>query len=298
VTARCIGLDWGTSSLRAYLLAADGGILERRHAEAGILAVKDGAFDAAMESLIGDWDLSLPVLASGMITSRQGWVEVPYVACPGGAAALAAGLVERRSERGRNLHFVPGMRCLSGDGVPDVMRGEEVQVLGAMAAGPQLFVAPGTHSKWIDADGGLITRFSTYMTGEAFAVLRQHSILGRLMTGEADDAAAFERGARMGLAEPEGLLHTLFSVRTLGLFEKLPAASLASYLSGLLIGTETGHAIRSRPAARRCVILGAERLAALYGSVLRLAGLESKPADADVAVRGLHGIAVSRGLVP
>lgn len=297
MNASAIALDWGTSSLRAYLVAADGAILERKQAATGILAVKDKAFDAAMEQLIGNWPLALPVIASGMITSRQGWVEVSYASCPADAATLARGLVALQSARGRQLHFVPGMSCLTPAGMPDVMRGEEVQVIGAAGEGRQLFIAPGTHSKWIDADGGTITGFATYMTGEVYAVLRQHSILGRLMAGDAEDEAAFVRGAEAGLLQPEALLHTLFSVRTLGLFGKLPETALASYLSGLVIGSETGHAVRSRPGARACSILAAENLGRLYGKVLQLAGLACRQAEPDVVVRGLCRIARSKGLL-
>lgn len=294
--ASLIALDWGTSSLRAYLLGADGGVLARKHADSGILAVKDGAFDAAMEQLIGEWPASLPVIASGMITSRQGWVEVPYVECPASVSLLAAGLAERRSERGRSLHFVPGMSRMGEGGIPDVMRGEEVQVFGASKGGNELFVAPGTHSKWIDVADGNIMSFDTYMTGEVYAVLKQHSILGRLMTGEAHDEAAFGQGADAGLREPAGLLHSLFSTRTLGLFGKLPESSLASYMSGLLIGAEAAHAAHVRRGLDRCTILGNERLTQLYRIVLTLAGLTCEQAEPDVVVQGLFRIAASKKL--
>jgi 2-dehydro-3-deoxygalactonokinase len=295
--AQLIALDWGTSSLRAYLLADDGAILERKQATNGILAVKDGAFDAAMEELIGEWPSSLPVIASGMITSRQGWVEVTYVSCPADVSQLAMGVVEKTSARGRHLHFVPGMSREGRDGIPDVMRGEEVQVFGAVQGGQELFVAPGTHSKWIDVRDGAITGFATYMTGEVYAVMRQHSILGRLMAGDTHDEAAFKRGAEAGLREPAALLHRLFSARTLGLFGKLLEASLASYLSGLLIGAETGHAMQVRSGPFRCTILGNENLSRLYELVLKLAGIECHAAEPDVVVKGLHRIAASRNLL-
>lgn len=297
MTGRLIALDWGTSSFRAYLLGADGSVLQRRSAASGILSVQDGRFDAAMEAVIGDWPASLPVIASGMITSRQGWVEVPYVVCPADVTGLAAGLASRTSERGRALHFVPGMSCRSADGVPDVMRGEEVQVFGASAGGRELFVAPGTHSKWIDCDSGAITGFASYMTGEVYAVLRQHSILGRLMTEVMEDEAAFLRGAKAGLQDPQGLLHKLFSARTLGLFGEIKESSLASYLSGLLVGAETGHAAALRPKGISCTILASETLGQLYMQVLALAGLAPRPAAADIAVAGLARIAKSKGLI-
>ena len=150
----------------------------------GILAVKDGAFDAALESHIGKWDKKLPIMASGMITSRQGWVELPYVACPAGLQAIAAAVHLHTSKHGRKIYFVPGISTRGLDGAPDVIRGEETQVLGATEGGSEHFVTPGTHSKWITVKDREITGFSSYMTGEVFALLKTHSILGKLMTGE------------------------------------------------------------------------------------------------------------------
>ncbi len=295
--SHCIALDWGTSSFRAYLLDAEGHVRERREAAAGILSVKDGAFDAEMEKHIADWSVELPVIASGMITSRQGWVEVPYVKCPAGAGELASGMLEHHSARSRPIHFVPGMSRHSADGVPDVMRGEEVQVIGALAGGDELLVAPGTHSKWIDARDGVIFDFSTYMTGEMFAVLRQHSILGRLMSEGGHDDKAFDKGLAAGFREPGALLHTLFSTRTLGLFGQLPEAALASYLSGMLIGAETGHAVSLRKGVRSCIILASQALGQLYVRALRLAGIEARLAEPDVVVKGLYRIGTARGLL-
>ena len=125
-----IALDWGTSSFRAYLLNRDGTVQETVTAPDGILAVKDGAFDAALESHIGKWDMKLPIMASGMITSRQGWVELPYVACPAGLQAIAAAVHLHTSKHGRKIYFVPGISTRGLDGAPDVIRGEETQVLG------------------------------------------------------------------------------------------------------------------------------------------------------------------------
>ena len=191
-----IALDWGTSSFRAYLLNKDGTVQETVTAPHGILAVKDGAFDAALESHIGKWDVKLPIMASGMITSRQGWVELPYVACPAGLQAIAAAVHLHTSKQGRKIYFVPGISTRGLDGAPDVIRGEETQVFGATEGGSEHFVTPGTHSKWITVKDQEITGFSSYMTGEVFALLKTHSILGKLMTGEMASASAFERGVR------------------------------------------------------------------------------------------------------
>ncbi len=174
-----IGVDWGTTSARAYRIDAGGAVLETRAAPLGIQQVR-GDFAGALDALLGDWrHESIPRLACGMIGSRQGWIEAPYVECPAAAASLARGIVETPD---RALTIVPGLVDRDDEGVPDVMRGEETQIVGAVAgdASPTLAVLPGTHSKWAIARDGAIASFATYMTGEVYAVLREHSILGRM----------------------------------------------------------------------------------------------------------------------
>ncbi len=299
--AALIGIDWGTTSFRAYRIAAGGGVLETREAAAGILAVRDGDFGAVLDREIGAWleAEQVPVLASGMIGSRQGWLEVPYCACPAGSAQLAAALAHHPDEPG--LHFVPGLSLLGDDGVPDVMRGEETQIIGAVGdvAGRHLLVLPGTHSKWALAEDGAITWFATFMTGELFAVLKEHSILGRLMQGEADDAAAFARGLAFAREGKAGLLQRLFSARTLGLFDLLPPAGIASYLSGLLIGSELEEALAGPGAAADAEVrvIGASRLAARYHGALAARGLRVRPAQSDAGARGQWLIARAAGLL-
>jgi 2-dehydro-3-deoxygalactonokinase len=179
-----IALDWGTSSLRSFLLARDGALLERRAQPWGIQRLPEGGFVAAFRGIAGDWrdELpSVPVLAAGMIGSRQGWLEVPYVECPANREAIAAGIVACDAACG-TLHIVPGL--MQGGKLPDVMRGEETQIVGALSLAPELateslFVLPGTHCKWADVRDGHVIGFKTYITGELFATLRDHSILGR-----------------------------------------------------------------------------------------------------------------------
>ena len=295
--AAVIALDWGTSSFRAYQVDAGGRVLETRSAAAGILTVTNGAFDAAMEQHIGDWDTTLPVVATGMITSRQGWVEVPYAACPAGAAELAAGIVHKQSARGRDIYFVPGLMYRDKGGVPDVMRGEEVQVVGASAGGREHFIAPGTHSKWIVVEDGSIQEFRTYMTGEVFGLLRQHSILARLMSGKDDVGTAFEAGVIRGLERPAELLHDLFSARTLPLFGEMPETHVASYLSGLLVGAEVGDAAERDGRSSTFTLLASAQLGSLYLQALGLAGLRAEVAADDIVVRGLVRIMKAKGLV-
>jgi len=303
-----IGLDWGTSSIRAYLLSATGGVLQQREGDEGILKAAAMGFPAVFDRYVGDWrrqDPRLPVLMCGMIGSRQGWVEVPYLKCPASLADLGAALCTVEPAPGIGLlRVVPGLCVDDGPtSAPDVMRGEETQLAGAfdMPDASGLCVLPGTHSKWAHLAHGRIERFATYMTGELFALLRQHSILGRLMPDDAaHDDAAFARGLHLALASDanaQGLLHQLFSVRTLGLFQRLDPAALASYLSGLLIGSElasvrhSGYLPSPGPRQPAVVVVGNHRLGSLYRQALSLMGLRSTSAPTDAAARGLWRIA-------
>ena len=306
-----IGLDWGTSSLRAYRLAADGVVIERRERASGILQVKDGAFAEALQEIAGDWladQPRAPLLACGMIGSRQGWREVPYVPCPAGLEELSQGLGEvEATPEGRVMRMVPGLTFRDrSSGLPDVMRGEETQALGALAiAGGEaaVLVMPGTHSKWVRLESGRITGFRTYMTGELFAVLEQHSILGRLMREGGHDRDTFARGLEEGGGrgrdhEAGDLLHLVFTARTLGLLGDMPDTGLRSYLSGLLIGAEieSGRRWAGQPGLPVTVI-GAEALSALYLGGLERLGLGPAVAGApDLAAAGLHAVAGAAGL--
>ncbi|WP_207482133.1 2-dehydro-3-deoxygalactonokinase [Arenibaculum pallidiluteum] len=311
-----VALDWGTTSFRAFLLDAKGGVLDRRDEPMGILKVPGGDFDAVFTAVTERWYAAhgaLPALASGMIGSRQGWVEAPYCPCPAGAEDLGRRLAPVRTQAGHSLRIVPGVSRDSPGEAPDVMRGEETQIAGAVAAGQRdgLFVMPGTHSKWVEVRDGRIQWFATFMTGEVFAVLCQHSILGRLM---ADEDAGGGRGAgegrggtqedafARGLAAAGGpLLHALFSARTLGLFERLPPEGLRSYLSGMLIGAEILQAretlARRGTEARRVTIVGGAALAARYADALAHAGIEAATAPETVTTDGLLLIARAAGLI-
>jgi 2-dehydro-3-deoxygalactonokinase len=301
-TAALIGIDWGTTSFRAYRIDAEGDVIETHEAPAGILGVRDGDFEGVLTREVGAWlaaEPALPVVASGMITSRQGWLEVPYCRCPAGSDQIAGALL-RHPER-QALHFVPGLSRIGDDGVPDVIRGEETQILGEVGdrGGRHLLVLPGTHSKWALVEDGVITWFATFMTGEVFGVLKAHSILGRLMQGEADDHAAFERGLAYARTGKGGLLQRLFSARTLGLFDLLPESGIASYLSGLLIGSEIEEALACIEAADDGAIgvIGASQLAWRYRAALGTRGMRVRPAADDAGARGQFLIARAAGLI-
>ena len=289
-----IALDWGTSSFRAYLVGADGSVRNKRESAEGIMSVTDGGFEPVFERHVAGWDAALPVLASGMITSRQGWREVAYVPAPAGLAELAAGVLRFRTESGRDVIFLPGVSYIADRGVPDVMRGEETQIVGALTEPNGVFVTRGTHCKWVRVENGRIAQFSTFMTGEMFAVLKDHSILGRLMTGQPSAVSSFEKGVAAGLhgeQQGAGLLHSLFSVRTLALFDRIAGNQLESYLSGLLTGAEIASASKQFPArADGVTVIGAPALAAPFRGALIIAGIASRPGPEDAAVRGLARI--------
>ncbi|BCX16816.1 MAG: 2-dehydro-3-deoxygalactonokinase [Geminicoccaceae bacterium] len=300
-----IGVDWGTSSFRAYLIDPSGRLLARRTAAAGILQVPPGGFEARLRGEIGDWLRQypeLPVVLSGMVTSRQGWLELPYEHCPVGPEALAAALGTLRLEDGRTLHFVPGLTARRPDGLPDVMRGEETQILGALADVPtaRTLLLPGTHSKWVTVESGIVQGFTTFMTGELFAVLKAHSILGRLARGEAEDEASFLRGARVGLGSEDGTggsLARLFSARTLVLAGELEETGVASYLSGLLIGCEIREALSFAGDDTAVLVVGEPMLVARYARALELASRRYATTAPDAAARGHHRLAELAGLL-
>ena len=284
-----IAVDWGTSSLRAYRLAADGKILETRSAAKGILAVEAGRFPQVLEEQVGDWLAAgeAPVVMSGMVGSRQGWVEAPYVQCPAGFKELTPYL--KRVEWGkRQAWIVPGVSYVDEAGVPDVMRGEEVQILGALpeiSSGNALVCLPGTHSKWVVVEDEKIASFGTHMTGEVFSVLKSHSILGRMLQeGPADEVAFAEGVQRSG--EAGGLLHHLFGVRARSLFGELAPVASASYLSGILVGHELRHA----GATGEVFLLGTPELVSRYEQAARLLAMKTEVLDPASAARGLYSL--------
>lgn len=307
-----IGLDWGTSSLRAYLLAADGALLDRRATGYGIQHLPAGGYAAAFRGVAGDWlDRCpwLPVVAAGMVGSRNGWQEVPYVACPADPESIANGLVAFDTGCGR-IHLVPGLS--QAGPLPDVMRGEEMQIIGALALEPDLavgslFVLPGTHCKWATIAQGRVTRFTTYLTGELFAMLRDHSIIGRpakeagvVAQSGILDRDAFARGVRAAReSEAVGVAPRLFSTRSLFLTGDLTVSQTLDYLSGLLIGEEI-RSVLAELGAAACpplVILGDPALCDRYRLALVTFGIDRVRVLNETGPLGLWRIAVAAGLV-
>lgn len=290
-----IAVDWGTSSLRVARLGADGRVLEERSSARGILTVNDGGFAPVLIAAAPDWIGAGGsfCLMSGMIGSRQGWREAPYCACPAGFAEVAAQLawVEAQPPLDR-IAIVPGL-SVEHASVPDVMRGEETQVFGALdllGLDEGLFVLPGTHSKWVAVRNRRIESFSTFMTGEFYALLRQHSILARTMPE--GDGALDEGAFLQGVAHARGassLLHAAFSARTLSLFSRLAAPALPSYLSGLVIGEELKA--QQLRATQPVVLIGSPTLTQRYELALRTLGIAARRVGSEATWAGLWAIA-------
>ena len=304
-----IALDWGTSNLRASLLDARGQALETRSAPGGVMAVQGGQFAQALLALCADWlaQTTCPLMASGMIGSRQGWREAPYLDAPTSLAQAARQLVtvpvplsDGRAER--LLYIAPGLRCLDSAGEFDVMRGEETQIWGADLPANSCCVLPGTHSKWAWlGEGGAIRHFKTFMTGELYGVLTQHSILGRLMVFGAEPGAsqheAFAAGVRLGLRGHAELPHTLFAARTAGLMGRVAPEALPDFLSGILLGAEVGGATAGAEPLQHVTLIGDEALCQRYALALEIKGLAVSRASDGATTRGQWLLAGAAGLL-
>lgn len=298
--AKLIALDWGSTRLRAFLLGDGGEVLATRQSDDGAATLKGAeAYATALAALVGDWRAQHPalkLLACGMVGSQYGWREAPYVRCPGGAAALAA----QALAVDEGLSFIPGL--VDDAAQTDVMRGEETQIVGALALHPALaddavLVLPGTHSKWARVKDGQVTGFATHMTGELFALLRQHSVLNRLMPADGSSPAspeAFLKGVDAA-REPGSLSHQLFAVRTLGLFKQLSSEQLPDYLSGLLIGHEIAAELKQ--AAQRVALIGDPALCARYAQALQHLGQPAPLLLDNTAPAGLWALAQTMKLI-
>ncbi|CAE6752411.1 2-dehydro-3-deoxygalactonokinase [Paraburkholderia domus] len=316
--AALIALDWGTTSLRAYLYDAAGEVLATRASTAGIMnlprSAEQGGFDDAFDDACGAWLAqapAVPVIAAGMVGSAQGWVEAPYVDAPANANALVAGIVHVKAACGSTLHIVPGV--LQRGELPNVMRGEETQIFGALGqdadaadnARRALIGLPGTHAKWAVVQAGRIERFHTFMTGEVFGALREHTILGRTMvTPDRPDTEAFLRGVNIARDKGQaGMLATVFSARTLGLTGQLSREQQPDYLSGLLIGHELAglEAVLTQQqnslAGQHLRLIGNEALCERYRVALAQFGCTHAELVKHATERGLWRIATQAGLV-
>lgn len=276
-----IAVDWGTTNRRAWLIDTDGNVAAEFKDQLGIMSVPRDGFEAAVAQIreqLGDY----PMLLAGMIGSDRGWRQASYIACPADRLSLAAGVLWVQPGR---TGIVPGV-CQT-EGHADVMRGEEVQVMGAQAIaglpGDAMICHPGTHSKWIRLSNGRIGHFQTAMTGEIFNLLLSHSVLAPQMVGDVTDNEDFQAGlndARNGAP----LLSALFAVRARHLLQQISRTS-ASYASGLLIGSDVNAGLQLSQGNRHITLIGRPDLCSLYASAIAGAGCTSSFIDGSVAFR-------------
>ncbi len=302
---RLIAIDWGTTNNRVFLVDADGTPVDIRRQPNGVKNLTKADFPDAFRELVGDWldqFAELPIILAGMVGSREGWVEAPYVRCPATIAEIAAACCPLDVAAGRHGTIVPGLSYLSDAGAFDVMRGEEIQIFGAvsddgLAVGRHLVVLPGTHGKWALVEDDKVVRFHTTMTGEVFDVLSHHSILGRVMADHhAPDEAAFARGLTRARC-PGGLLHHIFSVRAQALSGEEVASGVPSYLSGILIGHEVDGMIQQFGDIGEALLVGTPGMCDLYARALGGAGVGSKIINGDLAAsRGLWALSALAGI--
>ena len=280
-----IAVDWGTTNRRAYRIDGSGECRDEFEDSKGVLAIASGNFDGAVAEIrerLGDH----PMLLAGMIGSNRGWKEAPYVPCPAGLDELAAKLVWP----GEREAIVPGVSYL-GEQRADVMRGEEVQLLGAVAAGligPNALVChPGTHNKWAQLGGGAIGSFRTVMTGELFSLLKEHSVLSDLLSGEVAANDTFRSAARYALHNDD-LPAALFAVRAGVLLGQAEEKDAASYASGLLIGTDVRIGL-SQSSVEEVAVIGRPELTRLYAVAIAETGKSAIELDGERSF--LSGIA-------
>lgn len=316
--AALVALDWGTTTFRAWLLDGTGAVLDEVRSADGALTLSEradfararaAAFEATFARLCRSWldeHPGIPVLCSGMAGSNLGWADAGYLDVPAELGGLAYRLTVVPAGDSV-VHLVPGLRATGVH--PDVMRGEEVQLVGALAATSadrdagadrrRTVVLPGTHSKWVRLDGGCVAGFSTAMTGELYGLLLRDSILGRLAEGEAGAAAsdAFTWGleAEAEQGDERGLPALLFTARTLVLADRLAGTQVADYLSGLLIGAEVRHALRAEP-ADVVTLCGSPSTTDRYRLALERSGVTVRAVGEDAAARGLWRLALDAGL--
>jgi 2-dehydro-3-deoxygalactonokinase len=288
-----IALDWGTTRARAFLISAAGEVLERRSADQGIQSVPPGDFPGAFEAIAGDLRKAAPeasIVLAGMVGSRNGWIEAHYVPCPAWPDEIAAAGMKVTLADGAPATILPGLSC--DEGAFDVMRGEETLIVG-LGLDDGIACLPGTHSKWALIEGGRITRFASFMTGEIYGLLRQHSILSRL--AEEPGAEDTTRGAAEGLAaslRPGGLLNTAFASRSEVLAGRMPGGAVGPYLSALLVGHEIAGAqsLFGQSGAVHLVADGV--LAQSYGAALASLGIEARLTTPEAAfVAGVRRLA-------
>jgi 2-dehydro-3-deoxygalactonokinase len=286
-----IAVDWGTSNLRAFAMGADGTVLAEATSDEGMGKLTHDGFEPALLRLIAPWlDGNPPVVACGMVGSRQGWCEAPYRAVPCTPLSRDELVMAPTTDPRLRVSIAPGLKQTSP---ADVMRGEETQIAGALRLMPDydgVLCLPGTHSKWAHISAGEVVSFQTFMTGEMFALLSEASVLRHGMQGGGWDDTAFDAAVSEAISRPERLGARLFSLRAEGLIAGLSPQAARARLSGLLIGTELAAA-RPYWLGQRVTLIGAEKLATAYARALAAQGVAAERLNAtDCTLAGLASL--------
>lgn len=300
MTAGFVGVDWGTSSFRLWVMAPDGTVLGESAGPDGMSRCAETGFAPVLARHLAQAGApdGLPILICGMAGSRQGWAEAPYADLPAPVSALAAralrlpNALAQQVGSPRDIRILPGL-ARRDSSHPDVMRGEETQLLGLVGLGHQgLVCMPGTHCKWALLRDGAVASFHSAMTGELFDLLRHHSILRHAMpeSGKvAPDAPAFAAAVDQVLEDPAMALSSLFGIRAGNLLGQTTTADAQARLSGLLIGADVALALRDLdPDAHQITLIGQRGLGPLYAVALARAGAPVNHVDAETASR--HGL--------
>lgn len=315
-----IVVDWGSSNFRAFLINNEGAILDTVNGDLGVLNIKNGCIETVLLGYISPWiaDKKLPIMMAGMVGGAIGWQDTGYVNAPCTSADMANNLQLAKNKSNLDIRIVPGVKYVMENNVCDVMRGEEVQVFGAVLAvekqsgelsnktlSETMFCLPGTHSKWVEVakdtqQKTVITSLSTFMTGEMFNLLSKHSILSDGLDSldiTQTDIPSFIKG--VGVSQTKtSLLSALFSARTLKLDKQLLAEHVPSYLSGLLIGAELAGIKTQLNDIKHVYLIGNSSLNTLYCEALKELGFTSSIlSSATASTIGMFTLAVKAGFI-
>jgi 2-dehydro-3-deoxygalactonokinase len=290
-----VSVNWGSTNFRAFLIDADGAAIDEYSAPAGVVTLDRNGMVTMMEELAARWPRTGPIYASGMIGSNVGWIEVPYAEAPAGCADLAAAAVATRIGN-VSTYIVPGIACRrSFDGEPDILRGEEIELMGlaALRVADGWVALPGTHTKWVRLERGRVVDFFTSMSGEIFDRLTAKGLLSSIVADEAADGPAFLRGVSVGRARRLSLGTLLFGARAQVVRGVLAKSDAASYIRGLLIGSEIADALAVYSIVGTGVIplIGNRALCHLYASALGAAGVSSELIESrEACLRGFRAL--------
>ncbi|MGY4570561.1 2-dehydro-3-deoxygalactonokinase [Bradyrhizobium sp. USDA 3256] len=294
-----VAVDWGTSSFRLWLMSASGKVLGERRSDEGMTTAATTGFAPVLQSHLDALGAAadLPVVICGMAGARQGWVEAGYIDTPAHLTDILNGAVVV-SGQAREIRILPGI-AQRDTAAPDVMRGEETQLLGALglnAPGEALVCMPGTHSKWVRVRGGTVEGFATFMTGELFSVVARDTILSHAVAGaeEAVDGDAFRAAVAAAFAAPALSANLLFRVRSRQLLFGGSAQAARETISGTLIGVELAAGLAEREQGAPVTLIASGRLQRLYQMALEALSIPLDAVDAEEAVRrGLAGAAAT-----